>query len=341
MIQPARALPPSSSPASSAQAAAGASLLSPDAAREAIARVGAALGQVVLGKPREVELTVLTAVAGGHLLLEDKPGVGKTTLAEALARAFGLTFARIQFTADLMPTDILGANIFHAASATFQFRPGPLFHQLVLADELNRAPPRTQSALLEGMAQHQVSLDGVTHKLPEPFTVVATQNPVDFTGTYPLPDSQLDRFLVRLSLGHPSEEVETALLVSRGSTNPLQALEPVSSPAELIALRATAAAVTVDPAVAEYVVRLGSATRKHGDIERGASTRALLSLVAAARVQALIEGRHFVTPGDVRALLQPGLAHRILLRSAVQGTYSREESAHLLEEISRRVPAPR
>lgn len=330
MTQPARVLSPPSSPT-----------LSPEAAREAIARVSAALEKVVLGKPREVELTVLTAVAGGHLLLEDVPGVGKTTLAEALARAFGLSFARIQFTADLMPTDILGANIFHAATSTFQFRPGPLFHQLVLADELNRAPPRTQSALLEGMAQHQVSLDGVTHPLPEPFTVIATQNPVDFTGTYPLPDSQLDRFLLRLSLGHPSEEVETRLLVSRGGTDPLSELAPVSSPSELANLRATAAAVPIDPSVADYAVRLASATRRHGDIERGVSTRALLSLVAAARVQALLEARSFVTPGDVRAVLLPCLAHRILLRSAVQGTFSREESGHLLEEILRKVPAPR
>jgi MoxR-like ATPase len=231
--------------------------------------------------------------------------------------------------------------VFHAQTATFTFRPGPLFRQLVLADELNRAPPRTQSALLEGMAQGQVSLDGATHVLPAPFTVVATQNPVDFSGTYPLPDSQLDRFLVRLSLGHPSPEVEAHLLATRGSTPPLDLVQAVSGPEEVAALRAFAADLKLDAAVADYVVRLAQATRGHGDIERGASTRAVLALGAAARTHALWESRDFVTPGDVRAVLMPCWAHRVLLRSAVQGVSARDEAAHLLEEIARKVPAPR
>ena len=304
-------------------------------------RIAANLSLAVQGKEPQARLAVTCMVAGGHLLLEDVPGVGKTTLAEALARSCRLSFSRIQFTADLMPADILGAQIFHAQSASFSFRQGPIFRQLVLADELNRAPPRTQSALLEGMAQGQVSLDGTTHALPTPFTVVATQNPVDFSGTYPLPDSQLDRFLMRLSLGHPSPEVEARLLTERGATPPVDLLEPVTGPEELSALRTYASALKLDAAVADYAVRLARATREHGDIERGASTRAVLALGAASRAQALWEGRDFVTPGDVRAVMVPCLSHRLLLRSAVQGASARDEAAHLLEEISRKVVAPR
>jgi MoxR-like ATPase len=304
-------------------------------------RIAANLSRAVQGKEAQARLAVTCLVAGGHLLLEDVPGVGKTTLAEALARSCRLSFSRIQFTADLMPADILGAQIFHAQTATFSFRPGPIFRQLVLADELNRAPPRTQSALLEGMAQGQVSLDGTTHPLPTPFTVVATQNPVDFSGTYPLPDSQLDRFLMRLSLGAPSPEVEARLLSERGAIPPVELLEPVTGPEELATLRAYVAQLKLEGAVAQYGVALARATREHGDIERGASTRAVLALGMAARAHALWEARDFVTPGDVRAVLAPSLSHRLLLRSAVQGASAREEAAHLLEEIVRKVPAPR
>jgi MoxR-like ATPase len=304
-------------------------------------RIASNLSRAVQGKEAQARMAVTCLVAGGHLLLEDVPGVGKTTLAEALARSCRLSFSRIQFTADLMPADILGAQIFHAQTATFSFRPGPIFRQLVLADELNRAPPRTQSALLEGMAQGQVSLDGTTHPLPTPFTVVATQNPVDFSGTYPLPDSQLDRFLMRLSLGPPSPEVEARLLTERGAVPPVDLLEPVTSPEELATLRTYAAQLKLEGAVADYVVALARATREHGDIERGASTRAVLAMGMAARAHALWEGRDFVTPGDVRAVLVPALSHRLLLRSAAQGATARDEAAHLLEEVARKVAAPR
>jgi MoxR-like ATPase len=310
-------------------------------ARATLERLATNLSLAVQGKEKEVRLATTCVIAGGHLLLEDVPGVGKTTLVEALARSCALSFSRVQFTADLMPADILGAQVFHAQSATFTFRPGPLFRQLVLADELNRAPPRTQSALLEAMAQGQVSLDGATHALPRPFTVVATQNPVDFSGTYPLPDSQLDRFLMRLSLGHPAPEVEARLLTTRDGSSPVEALQAVTSPEELLELRALVAAQRLDDTVADYVVRLAQATRAHGDIERGASTRAVLALGMAARAHALWESRDFVTPGDVRAVLGPCLAHRLLLRSANQGAYTRDEAAHLLEEVARKVPAPR
>ncbi|MGA9526131.1 MAG: AAA family ATPase, partial [Myxococcaceae bacterium] len=271
MTTPARALSPS---------------LTPSTARAAIERVARSLGSVVLGKDAEIALTLTCMVARGHLLLEDVPGVGKTTLAEAIARSFGLSWARVQFTSDLMPADILGGQIFKPQSGTFELRKGPLFHQLVLADELNRAPPRTQSALLEAMAQRQVTLDGVTHPLPAPFVVVATQNPADLAGTYPLPDSQLDRFLMRISLGHPSAALEAKLLQQRGMSEPSRQLPATSSAEELLALQALAATVVVSDSVAQYVVRLGEATRQHPDMERGASTRALLSLMDAARANA-------------------------------------------------------
>lgn len=299
------------------------------------------LGRVVRGKDRALELSVTCLVAGGHLLLEDVPGVGKTTLAEALARSWGLTFARVQFTSDLMPADILGAPVFRAQTGTFEFKPGPIFHQLLLADELNRAPPRTQSALLEAMAQQQVSMDGTTHPLPRPFVVVATQNPTDLAGTYPLPDSQLDRFLLRLSLGHPSAEVERHLVLDRTDREPIRDLAAVVSPDALVELQHAAGRVAVEPSVADYAVRLATATRQHPEIERGASTRATLALVAAAKAHALWEQRDFITPGDLRVVLVPALAHRLLLRSALQGTFSRDEAAHLIDEISRQVPEPR
>jgi MoxR-like ATPase len=298
------------------------------------------LGEVVQGKAEQIRLALTCLVGRGHLLLEDIPGVGKTTLAEGLARSFSLSFARVQFTADLLPSDILGTQIYRPGPGTFEFRPGPLFHQVVLADELNRAPPRTQSALLEAMAQGQVSLDSTTHALPRPFAVIATQNPLDLSGTYPLPDSQLDRFLLRLALGHVDGAVETQLLMTRRS-DPLATFRPLADPADLAALQDAADRVQVSRDVADYAVRLVAQTRSHPDIERGLSTRAGLALMSAARARALWDGRDFVTPGDVRALLVPALAHRLLLRTSSQGTYTRDEAGHLLEELARKVPAPR
>src|SRR5499433_21883 len=228
----------------------------PSTAPAVLNRLAENLARVVMGKEKPSRLAVTCLIGGGHLLLEDVPGVGKTTLAEAMAISCGLSFARIQFTADLLPADILGAQVFHPSTASFEFRPGPLFHQLVLADELNRAPPRTQSALLEAMAHAQVSMDGATHKLPRPFTVIATQNPTDLSGTYPLPDAQLDRFLLRLSLGHPSAEVEAELVATRGLGEPVASLAPVLDAEQLRGLQARAATVHVHPEVASYVVRL-------------------------------------------------------------------------------------
>lgn len=326
MNLPARALPSSTDPRS---------------ARQIMKRLAENLSRAVMGKAAQMELAVTCLIARGHLLVEDVPGVGKTTLAEAMARSCDLSFARIQFTSDLLPTDVLGAQIFRAQTATFEFRPGPLFHQLVLADELNRAPPKTQSALLEAMAEGQVTVDGVSHSLPKPFTVVATQNPADFSGTYALPDSQLDRFLMRLTLGHPPADVESQILRTRGREDPVHGLASVCTAEELLAVQRLTSAVGVEQSVAEYAVRLAAATRNHPDVERGASTRAALALVAVAKAQALWDGRDFVTPGDLKAAMVPTLSHRLLLRGQSHGFFSRDEAASLLEEIGRKVPAPR
>jgi MoxR-like ATPase len=308
-----------------------------------MAEIARALSEAVLGKAAQTELAVTCLASGGHLLIEDVPGVGKTTLAEAIARSCSLSYRRVQFTADLMPADILGTQVLQPARGTLEFRPGPIFTQLLLADELNRAPPRTQSSLLEAMAQGQVSLDGTTHALPQPFYVIATQNPADFTGTYPLPDSQLDRFAMRISLGHPGPEVESALLRTRGAMQlpAASAVAAGASPEDLLLLRRTAGEVTLGEEMADYLVRLINATRHHPEIERGASTRAALSVAGAARAHALWDGRDFVTPGDVQKIWGVTLSHRLLLRRAVQGSYSRDEAVHLLEEILRQVPAPR
>ncbi len=298
------------------------------------------LSNSVLGKPQQVKLALTCLVARGHLLIEDIPGVGKTTLAEGLSRAFALTFARIQFTADMLPSDITGASVFVQNQSRFEFRPGPIFHQVVLADELNRAPPRTQSALLEAMAQAQVSIDGVTHALPTYFSVIATQNPVDLSGTYPLPDSQLDRFLMRISLGHLGEQFERQLIRERRGMT-LHNFAPLASAEELGALSVSADEVRVEDDVADYAVRLAGATRAHAEIDRGVSTRAVLSLMAAARAHALWEDRNFVTPLDVKSLIVPSWAHRLVLKNPLTGSASREEAANLLLELTKRVSPPR
>ena len=309
-------------------------------ASELLQRLQRHVGSIVLGKPEQIKLAITCIAARGHLLLEDVPGVGKTTLAEGLARSFNLSFGRVQFTADMLPSDVLGTSVFLQAQGHFEFKPGPIFRQVVLADELNRAPPRTQSSLLEAMAQGQVSLDGLTRPLPAPFCVIATQNPVDLAGTYPLPDSQLDRFLMRLSLGHLSTEAEVELVMTRKS-EPLASFKPVATVEELIALQAAVDAVEVSKELANYAVALAAATRSHTEIERGVSTRSVLSLVSAARALALWEARTFITPGDIRAVVPTCWAHRVLLRSSMLGAFSRDEAANILGDILRRVAAPR
>jgi MoxR-like ATPase len=272
----------------------------------------AQVNQVLLGKPRQVKLAFACLLAGGHLLLEDVPGVGKTTLAHALAATFSLDFQRVQFTSDLLPSDIIGVSVYERETAQFRFHPGPIFAGLLLADEINRATPKTQSALLEAMAEGQVTVDGLTHVLPHPFYVVATQNPLDLHGTFALPDSQLDRFMLRVSLGYPDADAERALLGGTDRKHLLAQLQPQLDGAGLLALRERAQAITTSPALLDYLQALLTASRRHPEIRVGLSPRAGLSLLAAARGWALLSGRSHVLPEDLQALFVPLAGHRLV-----------------------------
>lgn len=296
------------------------------------------IDKVVVGKRAEVELCLTCAIAGGHLLIEDAPGLGKTSLARALAQTLGLTFARVQCTSDLLPTDILGVTVL-GADGRFDFRPGPIFHQLVLVDELNRASPRTQSALLEAMAEGAVSLEGAARPLPAPFLVIATQNPLEHAGTYPLPESQLDRFLLRIALGYPPPDAERRLLQEDGARQRQPALPSVLSTDELLRAQDQARRVQLGPEVADYLARVVEATRQSDHLSAGASTRGALLLARAARARALLRGRDYVLPDDVKALGVPCLAHRVALQSGRAGA-GRREAETLLRDLIERVPVP-
>ncbi|MEZ4474597.1 MAG: MoxR family ATPase [bacterium] len=302
------------------------------------ARLLANLRQVILGKDEVLFLVLVGLVAQGHILMEDVPGVGKTTLARALARSLTLDFKRVQFTPDLMPTDILGGAVLRPADGTFEFRPGPIFTQVLLADEINRASPRTQSALLEAMSEGQVTLDGVTRALPAPFFVIATQNPIEAEGTYPLPEAQLDRFLMRLGLGYPASEQEVALLYDQQTAHPLGRLEAVASAEAVVGLQREARGVEVKRTVGRYVVALVEATRVHADLRLGASPRGSLALFRAAQARALLLGRRYVLPDDVQALAGPVLAHRLEL--VPEARYAGRDPVQLVQEIVRAVPVP-
>ena len=281
-------------------------------AREALQRAIAQVNTLVLGKPREVQLAFACLLAGGHLLIEDLPGLGKTTLARALAATLGLGFQRMQFTADLLPSDILGVSVYEQDNHSFRFHPGPVFTQLLLADEINRAPPRTQSALLEAMAEHQVTIDGICHALPNPFFVIATQNPVDLAGTFPLPDSQLDRFLLRVKLGYPDAEAEREMLTGEDRRDLISATMPLLDTDEVLSLRQGAAQVHASVALVEYVQGLLAESRRHGGVRVGLSPRAGLALLRVARARALLQGRDYVLPEDVQALFVEVAAHRLV-----------------------------
>jgi MoxR-like ATPase len=278
---------------------------------ESLQRAAATLSGIILGKEQQLKLAVACLLARGHVLIEDVPGVGKTTLALALAKTFGLHFQRVQFTSDLLPTDILGVSIYEPATGSFRFHPGPVFAQVVLADEINRASPKTQSALLEAMEERQVTSEGTTRTLPEPFFVIATQNPGEQIGTFPLPESQLDRFLMRISLGYPPQDAERALLTGQERRDLLQELPAVLEPEELLALQQQVKAVRTSPALVDYLMALIKTTREHPDLQHGLSPRAGLALRRAAQAWALLEGRNGVIPEDVQAVFTAVAGHRL------------------------------
>jgi len=284
----------------------------PDALRKALQDAQAQVNTLVLGKAQEVRLAFVALLSDGHLLIEDLPGLGKTTLAHAMAATLGLGFQRVQFTSDLLPADILGVSVFDAQARRFEFHPGPIFAHVLLADEINRAPPRTQSALLEAMAEYQVTVDGRTHPLPNPFFVIATQNPVDLAGTYPLPDSQLDRFLLRLTLGYPGEEAERALLAGTDRRELIAQAPSLLGTDDVVALRAAASNVHTGDALVAYVQALLARSRRHPGVRVGLSPRAGIALLRAARAYALLIGRQHAIPEDVQALFGAVVAHRLV-----------------------------
>ena len=298
-----------------------------------IRRLESAIGTVVRGQSEAIRLAVVALLAKGHVLIEDVPGVGKTTLAKALARALGLDFKRIQFTSDLLPSDIIGVSIYRRESEDFHFSPGPLFANIVLADEINRATPKTQSALLEAMSERQVSIDGQRRELPEPFVVVATQNPLEFQGTFPLPESQLDRFLMSLELGYPPKEDERNLLLSGGAEDLLADLRPVLGREEFLELQAQVTTVKVADKLTDYMLAIADATRHSERFSLGVSTRAAQSLFRATQALAFCEGRSFAIPDDVQRLVLAVLAHRVVLPMSTGLDATRNALRQVLSEV--------
>ncbi len=297
-----------------------------------------ALQSVLVGKPRVIDLILVGILARGHVLLEDVPGVGKTTLAKALSRALALSFSRIQFTPDLLPSDIVGAPVLSPHDGTFEFRPGPIFAQLLLADELNRASPRTQSALLEAMNEGQITVDGGSHPLPNPFLVVATQNPGDCSGTYPLPEAQLDRFLLRLSVGYPNADDELRMMADRQMSDPLDRVQAIATVEQLLSAQEQVRAVTMKAELSKYVLALVVASRSHTDVEMGVSPRGTLALSRAAQAQAFVRGRSYVVPEDVQAVAPAVLAHR--LRLAPASRFGGVTADAIVRNILGTVPVP-
>jgi len=307
-------------------------------ANSLLRRVVQHVERVIVGQRAAIDLAVITLAARGHLLIEDVPGTGKTMMARTLARSVGCSFKRIQLTPDLLPADITGGAVFNPRDVSFEFRAGPINAQIVLADELNRATPRTQSALLEAMEEHQVTVDGTSHALPTPFMVVATQNPIEYEGTFTLPEAQLDRFMMRISLGYPAQADELTILRSHRDHSPLDVLTPISDAQEILAVQQLVPLIYVDPAIDEYVVRIGASTRQHDDIVLGTSTRALLSLIRSAQARALLAGRDYVLPDDIKYLAAPVCAHRIMVSNTAR---MRNVSAvTIINEIVNTIPAP-
>jgi len=287
--------------------------------------------RVIVGKHQEVRLALVALLCRGHLLIEDVPGTGKTVLAKSIAKSLGCSFRRIQFTPDLLPSDVTGLSIYNQKTQEFEFRPGPIMSQVVLADEINRATPKTQSALLECMDEHQATIDGVTHMMPDPFLVIATQNPIEYEGTFALPEAQLDRFMLRIRLGYPALLDEVRVLDDQKVTHPLDDLEEVCTGDELRALQAGVREIYVDPAVSNYIVRLVASTRAHPDVYLGASPRGSIALYRASQALAGLLGRDYVIPDDVKALAEAALAHRVIIKTA--STIHDVSSAHVVREL--------
>jgi MoxR-like ATPase len=306
-----------------------------------IHQLHAAIEKVVRGKPEAIKLALICLLAEGHLLIEDVPGVGKTTLAQALARSFDCSFRRIQFTSDLLPSDILGVSIYDQADGDFSFRKGPIFSNIVLADEINRTTPKTQSALLEAMSEGKVSADNTTHLLPRPFMVVATQNPIEHHGTYPLPESQLDRFLLRIKMGYPSNDAEKEILRQQNGAQEGSLIHPVMKGEDILESQAAVRMVRVDESLLDYIMSLVAATRRSEFLLIGASPRASLALCRAAQARAYFEGRNYCVPDDVKQLALPVLAHRVVVSSKYSSPYKRTEEAEaILAEILRSIEVP-
>jgi len=289
-----------------------------DTVRSFSEKVIANIEQVIVGKHETVELTVIGLLCQGHLLIEDVPGVGKTMLARSLARSIGCEFSRIQFTPDMLPSDVTGVSIFNQVTREFEFRPGPVMAQIILADEINRATPKTQAALLEAMEERQVTVDGITHTLPRPFMVLATQNPIEYEGTFPLPEAQLDRFLLRIRLGYPSAEDEVRVLERQQFHHPIEDLVPVVSEAEVLQAQDDVRKIYVAPGVKRYIVELNRRTREFPEVYLGASPRGSLTLYRACQARAALQGREFVLPDDVKALAEASLGHRVILGPAAR-----------------------
>jgi len=311
------------------------------ASLELIRRLEFNVARALVGKPEVVRLAVIGLLARGHLLIEDVPGVGKTTLAHALARSLGVSFQRIQFTSDLLPSDILGVSIYDGKTGEFVFKPGPLFSNIVLADEINRTTPKTQSSLLEAMNEYQVSLDHHTYPLPRPFMVLATQNPLEYQGTHPLPESQLDRFLLKIRIGYPDRNDEKEILKGAGATA-LEQIEPVLSAQEVTDLQAATEKVRVEESLLDYVMAIVGATRRSPLLTLGVSPRGALALLRASQAHALVDGREYVVPDDIKRLAVPALAHRVLVRARLERAAGSElEADAIVDALLQEIPVPR
>lgn len=308
---------------------------------ERIAVLQNEIERVIRGKPEAVRLAIVTLLAGGHLLVEDVPGVGKTTLAHALARALDCSFQRIQFTSDLLPSDVTGISVYDQNSSSFEWKPGPIFANVILADEINRTTPKTQSALLEAMAERHVTVEGFTHALPKPFIVMATQNPIEHHGTYPLPESQLDRFMLRLRIGYPGTADEKQMLRDREHADPLDDMQPVMNAEEILQLQEAVTEVSVDDAIVDYLMRVVAATRSSEMLDLGVSPRGSLALFRAAQALAFTEERDFCIPDDIKRLVVPVFAHRLTVSSRYSSAMRRSEEAEaVLQEIMKTISVP-